>query len=261
MLDAWKTIKKMWRKMNEKKKNNAEKVWWIECITIWPQPIAATIAVAWDAHTFRWHTEISPDLSCHNFSLSPFLHVLSFAIFYFMTFIRYAVAWAKFVRIERCENKRDKVTKYTHRDSLLVLSLLRSLFNSDIVKSHTDNAKSVHCCSAIATVAVAGAQHFVRPEKNWEQKIQRKRWIEWGNRNDVDFFCFSIDLILAMRRQWKRQMNFEHSPRSRSFTSDAARSPSARNARSIFFDRSIASLSLDALTAQPIFYWIYFFFR
>lgn len=42
-------------------------------------------------------------------------------------------------------------------------------------------------------------------------------------------------------------------PKSNSLTSDAARSPSARNALSMFFDRSIASLSLDALTAQPIF--------
>lgn len=41
-------------------------------------------------------------------------------------------------------------------------------------------------------------------------------------------------------------------PKSNSLTSDAARSPSARNALSMFFDRSIASLSLDALTAQPI---------
>lgn len=41
-------------------------------------------------------------------------------------------------------------------------------------------------------------------------------------------------------------------PKSNSFTSDAALSPSARNALSIFFDLSIASLSLDALTAQPI---------
>lgn len=51
-------------------------------------------------------------------------------------------------------------------------------------------------------------------------------------------------------------------PKSNSFTSDAALSPSARNALSMFFDRSIASLSLDALTAQPILirFDLYFFF-
>lgn len=41
-------------------------------------------------------------------------------------------------------------------------------------------------------------------------------------------------------------------PKSNSFTSVFDRSPSARNALSMFFDRSIASL-FDALTAQPIF--------
>lgn len=51
-------------------------------------------------------------------------------------------------------------------------------------------------------------------------------------------------------------------PKSNSFTSDAALSPSARNALSMFFDRSIASLSLDALTAQPILirFDLYFFY-
>lgn len=48
-------------------------------------------------------------------------------------------------------------------------------------------------------------------------------------------------------------------PKSNSFTSDAARSPSRRNALSMFFDRSIASLSLDALTAQPILMCSYFY--
>lgn len=43
------------------------------------------------------------------------------------------------------------------------------------------------------------------------------------------------------------------SPRSSSFTSLAARSPSARRSRSIFLERSLASLSPAVLTAQPIF--------
>lgn len=47
-------------------------------------------------------------------------------------------------------------------------------------------------------------------------------------------------------------------PNRRSLTSDAALSPSARNALSIFLERSTASLSLDVLTAQPIF-WNFFF--
>lgn len=44
----------------------------------------------------------------------------------------------------------------------------------------------------------------------------------------------------------------EHLPSSRSLTSLAARSPSARRSLSIFFDRSAASFSPVVLTAQPI---------
>lgn len=57
------------------------------------------------------------------------------------------------------------------------------------------------------------------------------------------------------------QIDAYYVPNSKSFTSEAALSPSARRALSIFFERSIASLSLDALTAQPIVQWLTWIFR
>lgn len=71
------------------------------------------------------------------------------------------------------------------------------------------------------------------------------------------FLLFAFWFLLSM--DWENllfsfvgQKTLRYIPKSNNFTSDAARSPSARNARSIFLERSIASLSLDALTAQPI---------
>lgn len=72
-------------------------------------------------------------------------------------------------------------------------------------------------------------------------------------------FCFALnglgEMVFVAGFQFffsSYQKTLRYIPNSNNFTSDAARSPSARNARSIFLERSIASLSLDALTAQPI---------
>lgn len=56
------------------------------------------------------------------------------------------------------------------------------------------------------------------------------------------------------RMKFKKKIFFliVHSPKSNNFTSAACRSASSLNLASIFFDRSWASLSRDALTAQPI---------
>lgn len=82
----------------------------------------------------------------------------------------------------------------------------------------------------------------------------RENWMEV-----LKHFSFSRSLYLSVFL-WICYHFYVYIPKSNSFTSDAALSPSARNALSMFFDRSIASLSLDALTAQPILMRSYFFF-
>lgn len=56
-------------------------------------------------------------------------------------------------------------------------------------------------------------------------------------------------------------LSLSDAPNSSSLTSEAARSPSALSARSMFFERSMASLSRAVLTAQPILFKFRLVFR
>lgn len=62
-----------------------------------------------------------------------------------------------------------------------------------------------------------------------------------------------IGIVTTTKKHYMKQKKNElYSPKSNNFTSAACLSASSLNLASIFFERSWASLSLDALTAQPI---------